>query len=580
MIRLKIRSRQRISPRARIVLFSTAGLLVASGIFFLIANLGHQEKAIAAFGMHGIRTVTTTNVIVNEYTTLTSNANSGATTINVSNSGLNTNGRFSANLTAGELLMIVQMNETNVSTTNSSLKESKAASSNSGNFEFVEVLSVQGNKSISLANGLARSYSVDGLVQVIRVPRYSSFTVNKGASLTCPAWNGSTGGILAIENTGASVIDGMIDVSAKGFQGKSVGDASTLVALENKNSISNSPGRIQFGEGGADANTREGAHGGVGGGIIYLLNGKSVSGTGSLIANGESVATTDVSAGSGGTLCIYTSAGSVSGVSLVARGGSVFLERFNSNSSEYGSGNGGCIAVTNPAQGLIRNVTAGKCLVFGSEQNAKGIVRKAIDGKVINSLPNPLTTGPIKNLNLKSVEARPENGMVHLEWLTISETNTGYFTVERSQDGINYIRLSVINAAGNSNSELYYDWMDEHPSPGINYYRLSQTGTDGKSKSYNPLAIKMDGSAPESLKIYTVYPNPFSTKLSGTFSEPAGSGILSLVNTDAQVVRSEKILSGKKEFNINQLDDIPSGTYYLCFVSNNKKIAMQKVVKQ
>ena len=90
----------------------------------------------------------------------------------------------------------------------------------------------------------------------------------------------------------------------------------------------------------------------------------------------------------------------------------------------------------------------------------------------------------------------------------------------------------------------------------------------------------MDGSAPESLKIYTVYPNPFSTKLSGTFSEPAGSGILSLVNTDAQVVRSEKILSGKKEFNINQLDDIPSGTYYLCFVSNNKKISMQKVVKQ
>ena len=198
----------------------------------MIANLGHQEKAIAAFGMHGIRTVTTTNVIVNEYTTLTSNANSGATTINVSNSGLNTNGRFSANLTAGELLMIVQMNETNVSTTNSSLKESKAASSNSGNFE--------------------------------------SFTVNKGASLTCPAWNGSTGGILAIENTGASVIDGTIDVSAKGFQGKSVGDASTLVALENKNSISNSPGRIQFGEGGADANTREGAHGGVGGGRAHF----------------------------------------------------------------------------------------------------------------------------------------------------------------------------------------------------------------------------------------------------------------------------------------------------------------------
>jgi len=54
---------------------------------------------------------------------------------------------------------------------------------------------------------------------VVRVPRYTSLTVNAGASLSTDAWNGSTGGIIAIEVVGTTTISGNINTSGKGFRG-------------------------------------------------------------------------------------------------------------------------------------------------------------------------------------------------------------------------------------------------------------------------------------------------------------------------------------------------------------------------
>jgi hypothetical protein len=60
-------------------------------------------------GKNGSLSVSIANVRINEFTTLTSNASTGNTTINVAASSLNANSRFSSPLAAGDLIMIIQM---------------------------------------------------------------------------------------------------------------------------------------------------------------------------------------------------------------------------------------------------------------------------------------------------------------------------------------------------------------------------------------------------------------------------------------------------------------------------------------
>lgn len=133
-----------------------------------------------------------------------------------------------------------------------------------------------------------------------------------------------------------------------------------------------------------------------------------------------------------------------------------------------------------------------------------------------------------------------------------------------------------MNGAGNSTSELYYECMDEHPSTGISYYRLSQTDYDGKTEFFEPVIVRMQGDTPESLRIKSIYPNPFEEELSFVFSEKPPTGKVCLVNSAGQVVRMEKMETGENKFKLNHLDNLLPGTYYLCFVSKDNKVVLQK----
>jgi hypothetical protein len=221
MKRPSLRSRQKLSVKARVLVFSASLLVVVTSLIYIV-NTVSSSRSMAAAGFHGPKTVTSSNVILNEYTTLTTDANAGTTSISVSSSSLNANGRFPANMAAGELVMIIQMQGASVTTSNNSNYGTVSSYNNCGYYEFAEVQAVPSATTITLTTGLKRSYTSAGHVQVIRVPRYSTFTVNNGYSVTCPGWNGATGGIIAIESNGATTINGVIDANGKGFHGGTV----------------------------------------------------------------------------------------------------------------------------------------------------------------------------------------------------------------------------------------------------------------------------------------------------------------------------------------------------------------------
>ena len=101
---MKDRSYMKQSPvvktrlRMKYVLIAVGGIGISAVIilFLITGNLMRSENAIAAPGFHGSKVVNTSNVIVNEFTTLISDAVAGDKQLNIASSVLNSSGRFSA----------------------------------------------------------------------------------------------------------------------------------------------------------------------------------------------------------------------------------------------------------------------------------------------------------------------------------------------------------------------------------------------------------------------------------------------------------------------------------------------------
>lgn len=198
-------------------------IIMAYGRRFLllVGLLFTWMGALGQAGKDGAKTITAANTVVNEYTTLTADAVAGSTAIAVANATLNVAGLFSAPLAAGDLIMIIQMQGATMTVPDDSTYGTITNLQSSGNYELQQVASVNSSTTMSLTCGLRKSYTAAGKTQVIRVPRYTTLTINSGGVLTCPAWNGSTGGVVIVESDGAVIINagGSMDASGKGFRG-------------------------------------------------------------------------------------------------------------------------------------------------------------------------------------------------------------------------------------------------------------------------------------------------------------------------------------------------------------------------
>jgi gliding motility-associated-like protein len=212
-------------------------------------------------GILGPKTVTAANTIVNEYTAITALIPAGSTSITVAASSLNANGRFATNLQPGDLIMLYQAQGAIIRDLGISPNPDTAWGRidpgnyySTGLYEFRQVVSVPNATTIVIDCGTTNQYIPNGGTarkpQVIRVPRYTSLTINSGGVLTCDDWNGTTGGVLAVEVQGNTVINagGIIDGNGKGFRGGSlVGDNATVFG-SNTNATTNNAEGAEKGE--------------------------------------------------------------------------------------------------------------------------------------------------------------------------------------------------------------------------------------------------------------------------------------------------------------------------------------------
>lgn len=233
--------------------------LILSFLLLVLSNtlLAQQAK-------QGNYTVTAAGTVLNAYTNVTSNIAVNATALSVASNTL-TNSYFTTALGAGDLILIIQMQGAdmdivtntavptasggwggdytvpmsvwtdfgagNYSTVAAKRHEWGAVTNynNSGKYEYAEVLSVSGANTINVRCALKNAYTSNGHVQVVRVPRIGNLTLNPNTTIVPTTWNGTTGGIVALEVNGTLNFgtNSKIIASGFGFRGGVVEDFTT-----------------------------------------------------------------------------------------------------------------------------------------------------------------------------------------------------------------------------------------------------------------------------------------------------------------------------------------------------------------
>ncbi|MCF6360599.1 MAG: T9SS type A sorting domain-containing protein [Cyclobacteriaceae bacterium] len=213
-------------------------------------------------------------------------------------------------------------------------------------------------------------------------------------------------------------------------------------------------------------------------------------------------------------------------------------------------------------------------------------------GSVTSTSPltslSPITFGSAFNVNalpieLLSFEAEALATAVKLTWSTASELNNDYFTLYRSKDGENYVEVTTIIGAGDSQEEIAYSFVDERPYNGISYYKLTQTDFDGTNVEVGIVLVRMSNNS-QVLELVS-YPNPFQNEaitlsLSGLNEEELVTVLIVDAFGKQQYMQKHAANdSGYLDVTVEQSIQWNSGVYVVRVISE-KGAVQSRIVKQ
>ncbi|MFH0865535.1 MAG: T9SS type A sorting domain-containing protein [Bacteroidota bacterium] len=213
------------------------------------------------------------------------------------------------------------------------------------------------------------------------------------------------------------------------------------------------------------------------------------------------------------------------------------------------------------------NPPAGADAALGNYVN--GIAAQAFDAPwVLVSKNSPL---PIE---LLSFSAKLRDTVVDILWTTVSEINSDFFIVERTNDFISTSGIAIVDAAGISNSVLDYFATDENPLQGTNYYRLKEVDYDG-SITYSdwvPIEYHPSENSSSTINLVSIYPNPANDQINIIFNtSEIGNTNISVFDVQGKLLKTispavTDIGNTIVKFEIN---DLPQGMYIIRITNGN-----------
>ena len=220
-------------------------------------------------------------------------------------------------------------------------------------------------------------------------------------------------------------------------------------------------------------------------------------------------------------------------------------------------------------------LTHGSDFDFYTTNYSNGTV---LDGCIRNlsftNNPNALATSVSLPIDLLSFEIKCDATIPEITWITASEKNNDFFTLERSFDGFNFVKVTQTDGAGNSVKTIHYSFKDPIRHLGrIFYYRLSQTDYDGKKQTFDAVStICTDEN--NTLTIVTIDPSSNNLKLM-FYSPDKGEHTVQIHDLLGKLVATTTV-QVSEEFNTVSLDFLPQQSLYLLSIQNlNEKVSLK-----
>jgi hypothetical protein len=158
-----------------------------------------SEGSSSSSGKDGAVVIDSGDVIVNDYTTVTS--------VGINNIVVADASAFEA----GDEVLIIQ---------------TQTASANTGNWETQYIASVDSN-TLYFDSAVDKTYSVSDVVQAVRIPNYTTVSIADGSRIVSKIWDGTTGGIVFFRAQGVVSIDGSVSTYSRGFRGSAAQDGNS-----------------------------------------------------------------------------------------------------------------------------------------------------------------------------------------------------------------------------------------------------------------------------------------------------------------------------------------------------------------
>jgi hypothetical protein len=161
--------------------------------------------------------------------------------------------------------------------------------------------------------------------------------------------------------------------------------------------------------------------------------------------------------------------------------------------------------------------------------------------------------------------AKCEGNNVSLTWKTAQEQNSSHFDIERSVDGIRWITIGNLPAAGNSNTEISYSFTDNN-SVQNGFYRIAEHDLSGRIQYTSILQSSCNAT-----DAFSLWPNPFHDIIFiNIVAGNESQAMIKIFDSKGALVKVQRVavLQGSNQLSVN-MNSLASGVYQLLVDWNN-----------
>jgi len=358
-----------------------------------------------------------------------------------------------------------------------------------------------------------------------------------------------------------------------------------------------SASRLVMGGGGGAGSTDGGtgtpgagfASSGTAGGGIVILNIGTLSGTGTINANGDAPNTTIQNdgaggAGAGGSVLVTSNAGTLTGLTVHADGAKGASNTGGASPQPHGPGGGGgggviystsALNASSTTNGGIAGTTAA-----GSNYNATAGTAGVMQVVSISSAPIfPLScTVLAADFLSASVSSKYNNNTLY--WTVADDEKVQQYNVEKSTDGVDFVSIATVLPQSTGSNDKLYQYTDVAAATQANaqqlYYRIKLAEASGNVIYSKVMQIK-NSSQTNGL---TLSPNPVSDVATLYFHADNQATIsVQVIDLKGKSVWKKQYTAnvGMNMLPLNNMQALPDGVYFVN-VSNGKQIQSVKML--